>query len=88
MWGQQRDVSREQAERAAEGERERFKPLIQRIEQKLLETLASLPADEEAARLLAREVSDQIFLRLLADQIRLCRIEAEPFLEKWMPVWP
>jgi len=34
-WGQQRDANRENAEQAAENERERIKPLIQRIEQKL-----------------------------------------------------
>ncbi|MEP6669782.1 MAG: ATP-binding protein [Chthoniobacter sp.] len=87
-WGQQRDTNREQAERAVENERERLKPLIQRIEQKLLETLASLPADEEAARLLAREVDDPVFLRLLANQISLCRLEAEPFMDRWISERP
>ena len=87
-WGQRRDANRELAEQEEEEERESIKPLIQRIEQKLFETLAYLPDDQEAARLLAREVSDPVFLRLLANQIMLCRIEAEPFLATWMAERP
>ena len=87
-WGQQQDANREQAERAAESEREAIKPLITWIEQKLLETLASLPGDGEAARLLVRELGDSVFLRLLAEQICNCRIEPEPFLDRWIAERP
>jgi hypothetical protein len=83
-WGEQRDTKREHAERSAEVERERLKPLSQRIEQKLIETLASLPADEDAARLFAREIRDPVFLGLFANEISLCRFEAESFLDRWI----
>src|SRR5688500_18153337 len=67
VWGQQRDAKREKDERAKENERERIKPLVQRLEQKLIETLASLPADEEAVGLFAQEIKDPVFVRLLAN---------------------
>ena len=58
------------------------------MEEKLLNTLASLPHDEEAAKLLVSEAGDQVFLRLLADQISMCPFGTEAFMDKWVAERP
>lgn len=87
-WGEQKGVKREAAERVEEMARERVKPLLQRIEQKLIEALAAFPADEEAAKLLAREAVDPVFARLWATQVSLCRFDPGMFLDRWIAERP